>query len=115
MSTYFYDLKGPWGNVEVEENPDQYRMILWDNQGTLAGTLTVRIDVGHDAIRHFFGDDPVCQTYYDGKGRILCKFRKPRTATLLSEYGDLTNVNEIRKKCLRWHDSKSETATDKLT
>ncbi len=47
MSTYFYDLKGPWGNVEVEENPDQYRMILWDNQGTLAGTLTVRIDVGH--------------------------------------------------------------------
>ena len=33
MSTYYYDLKEPWGRLEVDKTADQYRLALWDSHG----------------------------------------------------------------------------------
>ena len=112
MSTYYHDLKDPWGNVAVEEGPEYFRMTLWDNQGSQAGSLTVRAEDGHEAIRQFFGDDPVCQTWFDALGKVLRKYREARTATLLSEYGGIVTGDELREECYRWPDAVPEPATD---
>ncbi len=114
MSTYYHDLKDPWGNIAVEETPEHYRITLWDNQGSQVGALTLQVLDGHEAIHHFFQDTPVCQAYFDGRGRVLRKFREARTATLLSDYGDIVNADEVRKECYRWHDLEPEPPLDDL-
>ena len=106
MSTYYYDLKDPWSHAEAEKTPDRYRVTLWDNHGSEAGSLTLRPEDGPEAILHFFRDEPVCQTYYDGRGRALRELRSGRTATLLDEYGNLVKMEELRRDCLRSHDSE---------
>ena len=42
MSTCYYDLKEPWGRLEVDKTADQYRLTLWDSHGAEAGSLTLR-------------------------------------------------------------------------
>ena len=112
MSTYYYDLSEPWADIEVESSPEHYRITLWDGQSFRAGTLSVRPDDGLEAIRHFFGDVPVCQIYFDGQDRALRKLRRSRTTTLLSEYGELTNVTTIEEQCRRPHGAKLEMVSD---
>ncbi|MCY3762618.1 MAG: hypothetical protein OXH50_15315 [Gemmatimonadetes bacterium] len=114
MSTCFHDLKDPWSNLVVEEGPEHCRMTLWDNQGSQAGSLTVRAEDGHEAIRQFFRDDPVCQTWFDARGKVLRKYRDARTATLLSEYGGVVTGEELRKECYRRHDVEPEPTPDDL-
>ena len=106
MSTEYYDLRPPWGDVEVEETPEYFRITLWDDQGSEAGSLTLRPEVGHEAILHFFQDEPVCRSYYDGRGRVLCESRDARTAILVDEYGKLVKMEELRKSCHRSRDSQ---------
>ena len=106
MSTCYYDLKEPWGNVAVEKTTDHYRLTLWDNHGSKAGSLTLRPEEGPAAIRHFFREEPVCQSYYNGRGRALYELRKPRTTTLADEYGRLVNIDELREDCNRTRDAE---------
>ncbi len=97
MSTSYYDLKQPWGRLEVEKTADHYRLILWDTHGAEAGSLTLRSEEGPEAILHFFRDEPVCQSYFNGQGKALYEMRKPRTATLVDEYGRVVNIDDLRK------------------
>ena len=106
MSTEYYDPRHPWGEVEVEETPEYFRITLWDDHGSEAGSLTLRPEVGQEAVLHFFRDEPVCQSYYNGQGRVLYELREARTATLVDEYGSLVKMEELRKSCLRSHESE---------
>ena len=45
-------------------------------------------------------------SYYNGRGRALYELREARTATLVDEYGSLVKMEELRKSCLRSHDSE---------
>ena len=101
MSTYYYDLKEPWTGVEVDENQESYVIRLWDGRKHQAGVLTLTVDEGREAIYSFFRDEPVCQTCADGQGPVLHEFRKARTNTLLSDYGDIVTLDEINNKCHR--------------
>ena len=106
MSTCYYDLKEPWGKLEVEKTTDQYRLILWDSHGSEAGSLTLRPEEGPEAILHFFRDEPVCRSSFDRRGKALYEMRRPRTATLVDEYGRLVNIDELREDCNRSRDSE---------
>lgn len=110
MSTDYYDMKEPWGDVAVEASTDRYRLTLWDHHGSEAGSLTLRPEDGPAAILHFFRDEPVCQTWHSGRGRALYESRKSRTATLVDEYGRLANLEELRKDCNRSRDSEPKPA-----
>ena len=101
MSTYYYDLKEPWTRIEVDENPESYVIRLWDGRKHKAGVLTLTTDDGREAIYSFFLDEAAFQIYVDDQGPVLREFRKVRTNTLLSEYGDLVTLDEIKKKCRR--------------
>ena len=105
MSTEYYDLRHPWGDIKVEETPEYFRITLWDDQGSEAGSLALRPEVGHEAILHFFQDEPVCRTYSDERGRALCESRDARTAILVDEYGRLVKMEELRKSCDRSRNS----------
>ena len=110
MSTYYYDLKHPWGNAAVETTTDHCRLTLWDNHGSEAGSLTLRVEDGHEAVFHFFREDPVCLSYYDGQGKALCRLKEARTAKLVDEYGNLTTMDELMKDCYRSHDLETAAA-----
>ena len=107
MSTYFHALKEPWSDVKVEETPDSYRITLWDNRGNQAGTLTLRPEDGCEAILHFAEDEPVCQRHGERGGPALCIFRAVRTATLVSDRGDVTTLADVRATCRREHGAKT--------
>ena len=104
MSTCYYDLKEPWGRLEAEKTVDHYRLTLWDSHGAEAGSLTLRPEEGPEAILHFFRDEPVCRSYFDRRGKGLYEMRRPRTATLVDEYGRLVNIDELREDCNRSRD-----------
>ena len=101
MSTYYYDLKKPWSRIEVDENPESYVIRLWDGQMRQAGVLPLSVEDGREAIYNFFRDEAACQTYVDDQGLVLREFRKVRTNTLLSEYGNVITFGEIKKQCRR--------------
>ena len=94
----------------MEASTDRCRLTLWDHHGSEAGSLTLRPEDGPGAILHFFRDEPVCRTWYDGRGRALCELRKSRTATLVDEYGRLANLEELRKDCDRSRDAEPKPA-----
>ena len=104
MSTYYYDLKHPWSNAAVETTTDHWRLTLWDNHGSEAGSLALRVEDDHEAVFHFFREDPVCQIYFDGRGKALRRLREARTATLVDEYGNLATMDELIEDCQRTHD-----------
>ena len=112
MSTYFHALKEPWSDVKVEETPDSYRITLWDNHGNQAGTLTLRPEDGCDAIRHFAEDEPTCQRHAEKEGPALRIFRAGRTATLVSDVGDVTTFADLRAACHREHDAETYSFED---
>lgn len=68
--------------------------------------LTLRLEVGHEAVLHFFRDEPVCLSHYNGRDRVLYESREARTATLADEYGKLIKLEELRRSCLRSHESQ---------
>ena len=105
MSTYYYDLKTPWTRIEVEQNPEQYVIRLWDNQILQAGVLTLSAEDGREAIFNFFRDEAAYQTRFDGGGTVLIELRRPRTRTLLSEYGEVVTREELEKRCRRRGDA----------
>ena len=112
MSTYYYDMQAPWGNAEVEDSSEHYRIILWDGPGSRAGTLTLRVEDGREAIFHFFRDVPAYQVHFGSQGATLRKLREARTSTLLSERGILTTVGELRRESYRCHDMALAPALD---
>lgn len=107
MSTYFYALKEPWSNIKVEETPDSYRITLWDGHGNQAGTLTLRPEDGSEAIYHFAEEEPACQRHAERGGPALRIFRAGRTATLVSDLGDVTTFADVRATCQREHGAET--------
>ena len=101
MSTYYYDLKTPWSRIEIEQSPEQYVIRLWDSRMLQAGVLTLSAEDGREAIFNFFRDEAACQTRFGDGGTVLVELRRPRTQTLLSEYGEVMTREEIEKKCRR--------------
>ena len=101
MSTYYYDLKMPWSRIEVEQSPEQYVIRLWDSGMLQAGVLTLSAEDGREVIFNFFHDEAAYQTRFDDGGTVLVELQRPRTQTLLSEYGEVVTREEIEKKCCR--------------
>ena len=101
MSTYYYDLKTPWSRIEVEQNPEQHVIRLWDSQMLQAGVLTLSSEDGQEAIFNFFREEAAYQTYFGEGGTVLIELRRPRTRTLLSEYGEVVTHEELERKCCR--------------
>ena len=101
MSTYYYDLKTPWTRIEVEQSPEHHVIRLWDSRMLLAGVLTLSAEDGREAIFNFFRDEAAYQTFFGDGGTVLTELRRPRTRTLLSEYGEVVTREEIEKRCRR--------------
>ena len=101
MSTYYYDLKHPWSRIDVDDIGERYVIRLWDSRMVQAGVLTLTVEDGREAIYNFFRDEAAYQTYVGGRGPVLREFRKARTPTLLSEYGEVRTLDEIESECYR--------------
>ena len=101
MSTYYYDLKTPWTRIEVERSPEHHVIRLWDSRMLQAGVLTLSAEDGRKAIFNFFRDEAAYQTYSGDGGTQLIELRRPRTRTLLTEYGEVVTREEIEKRCRR--------------
>ena len=112
MSTYYYDMRAPWGKVEVDENSSHCRVTLWDSQGSRAGTLILPPEDVREAIHGFFREIPVYQVYSGRRGATLRKLRKTRGTTLLSERGVLTTEDDLGRRYCSSHDMTSESTLD---
>ena len=103
MGTEYYKLKPPVTSVKVvEENPSHTKLSIWINHG-LAGTLTLRTKEVQNLLR-ILADDGMCvlHTRWGGleRGTVVTvnDTSLPEDTVIVSEYGRLSTISEIRAR-----------------
>lgn len=105
MSTSYYRLKEPFTSLRLQEGPGHDRITLWEN-GANCGTLTVSKGRGRMVARSFaeYADDSRCplRTHWGGPDHgAVVTVNDPDIsddATVISEYGDVLTVREVKAR-----------------
>ena len=106
MSTHYYRLKQPLTSIHIQthDSPQHKYVDIWVNHG-LAGTLTIPKDlISHFLFCLYDRDDEVVYTSWGGKEKgtqvnfIGDSRYLPDDMTLISEYGEVFTLKEIKAR-----------------
>lgn len=104
MSTSYYRLREPFTSIRIEVGNGHDRVTLWTRHGN-AGTLTVDRGDGKRIalILVKYGGDNECpmRTHWGGtSGSVVTENQNnlPNEMTLVSEYGEVLSVADVRKR-----------------
>ena len=106
MSTHYYKLKQPLTSVRIlnDESPTHKQISIWIKHG-LAGILTIPIDlISHFLFCLYDQDGEVVYTSWGGKEKgsqvnfIGDSRYLPDDMTLISEYGEVYTLKEVKAK-----------------
>ena len=119
MSTSYYYVAEPFTSIRLEEGPTHDRVTLWESHGN-AGTLTVARGHGRQLVKRFAeecddGRAPM-RTHFGGRGVGCIVTENVRDLAddlvLISEYGDVLTVGEIRRCAGHGADATNPTEID---
>ena len=101
MSTEYYKLRKPFTYLYLTREGDRDRLVVWIANFE-SGTLTIPSRHTKDILRSFFDDYvPVLRTHWGGKDRgaiVTVEEELPNKAVVLSEYGELLTVAQVRAR-----------------
>lgn len=103
MSTSYYGLAPPITFLKLDSGKGGHdRLSIWVNHG-LAGTLTLREEETRDILIRFTGPECLLHVYYGSPdtGAVVAVFSPdlPDEAVMISEYGELTTVAQVKAQC----------------
>jgi hypothetical protein len=105
MSTSYYGLEGPFTSLRLEEGEKHDRLTIWE-QGANCGTLVFSKGIGRRIVlkfaEHGYDDVPPLRTHWGGKERgsvvTVNDSEMPDEATVISEYGDILTVGQVKAR-----------------
>jgi len=105
MSTSYYRLSSPITHLRIEDQVGHDKISVWVNHG-LAGALVVSKRETKEVVRMFvcYEDDSICplRTHWGGRERgavvTVNDATLPDKAMVISEYGDLLSVADVKAR-----------------
>ena len=104
MSTEYYKLRKPFTHLELDSTGSHGRLKVWIEHG-LSGMLTIPDRHLADVLRPLFNNDgdypPPLRTHWGGKQGAVVTVNDeslPDEAVVLSEYGDLLTVAQVKTR-----------------
>ena len=98
MSMYYYELKKPITHLGIEKTGGHSRISIWINHG-FSGILIVRDEELNNTLELFTDEKVIFHSHYENqKGEILKKINETDNLIVISEYGNIINVEELEKK-----------------
>ena len=102
MSTSYYNLAPPIGNVQMESNSEHTKVRLFDTTGASLGVLTFsnRLEYGATAfLMSLCEEEAVVRRVGIGKGQVAySKLGEITSVAMVSEYGELVSAASIIHK-----------------
>lgn len=99
MTTYYYELKSPFINVEKVVEDNKIKVILHTNDGE-CGNLTFNSEDDFCEFMDMITEDhPTCTTYYGGKnvGRRFKILKEPLSDILISDKFEIVHIGDLSK------------------